>query len=141
MSFVIFDVVILILLLLTAWKGYRRGFVLTLCSLLAVFVAFIGATVISSQLARPMSRLIQPALERSITQVLEEQTHAVLPRLRPPRPLSPPPFRTPSAGKRARKARRTGSPSSPWTRSWTPFRPPACTSTLSSPSRTPSRMG
>lgn len=89
MSFVIFDVVILILLLLTAWKGYRRGFVLTLCSLLAVFVAFIGATVISSQLARPMSRLIQPALERSITQVLEEQTHAVLPRLRPPRPLSP----------------------------------------------------
>lgn len=55
MSFVIFDVVILILLLLTAWKGYRRGFVLTLCSLLAVFVAFIGATVISSQLARPMS--------------------------------------------------------------------------------------
>lgn len=52
---------------------------LTLCSLLAVFVAFIGATVISSQLARPMSRLIQPALERSITQVLEEQTHAVLP--------------------------------------------------------------
>ena len=59
MSFVIFDVVILILLLLTAWKGYRRGFVLTLCSLLAVFVAFIGATVISSQLARPMSRLIQ----------------------------------------------------------------------------------
>ena len=31
MSFVIFDVVILILLLLTAWKGYRRGFVLTLC--------------------------------------------------------------------------------------------------------------
>ena len=33
MSFVIFDVVILILLLLTAWKGYRRGFVLTLCSL------------------------------------------------------------------------------------------------------------
>ena len=131
MSFVIFDVVILILLLLTAWKGYRRGFVLTLCSLLAVFVAFIGATVISSQLARPMSRLIQPALERSITQVLEEQTHAVL----------PPPFRTPSAGKRARKARRTGSPNSPWTRSWTPFRPPACTSTLSSPSRTPSRMG
>ena len=79
MSFVIFDVVILILLLLTAWKGYRRGFVLTLCSLLAVFVAFIGATVISSQLARPMSRLIQPALERSITQVLEELTHAVLP--------------------------------------------------------------
>ena len=42
-------------------------------------MAFIGATVISSQLARPMSRLIQPALERSITQVLEEQTHAVLP--------------------------------------------------------------
>ena len=126
MSFVIFDVVILILLLLTAWKGYRRGFVLTLCSLLAVFVAFIGATVISSQLARPMSRLIQPALERS---------------LRPPTPLSPPPFRTPSAGKRARKARRTGSPSSPWTRSWTPFRPPACTSTLCSLSRMPSRMG
>ena len=90
MSFVIFDVVILILLLLTAWKGYRRGFVLTLCSLLAVFVAFIGATVISSQLARPMSRLIQPALERSITQVLEEQTHAVLPPPETPEASQPP---------------------------------------------------
>lgn len=78
MSFLIFDAVILLLLLLTAWKGYRRGFVLTLCSLLAVFVAFIGATLISGQLARPMSRLIQPALERSITQVLEEQADSLL---------------------------------------------------------------
>ena len=64
MSFVIFDVSSSSCSS-SPLKGYRRGFVLTLCSLLAVFVAFIGATVISSQLARPMSRLIQPALERS----------------------------------------------------------------------------
>lgn len=142
MSFVIFDVVILILLLLTAWKGYRRGFVLTLCSLLAVFVAFIGATVISSQLARPMSRLIQPALERSITQVLEEQTHAVLPPPETSEASQPPALSDAFSGEEGQEGEEDwGSPSSPWTRSWTPFRPPACTSTLSSPSRTPSRMG
>ena len=37
MTYLTYDLVILAVLALFAWMGYRRGFVLTLCSLLAVF--------------------------------------------------------------------------------------------------------
>ena len=48
MSYLIFDLVIAILLVLAVFQGYRRGFVLTLCGFLAVFVAFFGATILST---------------------------------------------------------------------------------------------
>ena len=44
MSYLIFDLAILAILALFFWRGYARGLVLTLCSLLAVFVALIGAS-------------------------------------------------------------------------------------------------
>ena len=40
-SYLIFDIIIAALLLLAAWRGYKKGFVLTLCGFLALFVAFI----------------------------------------------------------------------------------------------------
>ena len=43
MEYVLFDVVIAALLILAVVQGYKRGFVLTLCGFLAVFVALIGA--------------------------------------------------------------------------------------------------
>ena len=48
MTYLIFDVVLALLLLIAAWRGYRKGFVLTLCGFLAIFVAFIGASVVSN---------------------------------------------------------------------------------------------
>ena len=45
---------------------------IVLVALLAIFVAFIGATVVSNALAGPLSRSIQPAVETSIRQLLEE---------------------------------------------------------------------
>lgn len=77
MTYWFFDLIILALLAFATWRGCRRGFILALCSLLAVFVAFIGAAFVSNLLAQPMSRLIQPALEHSIAQVLEEQVDRV----------------------------------------------------------------
>ena len=47
MNYLIFDVIIALILLFALWRGYSRGFILTLCGFLAIFVAFIGATVIS----------------------------------------------------------------------------------------------
>ena len=44
MGFFIFDLIVLIVLILAVVQGYRKGFVLTLCGFLAVFVAFIGAS-------------------------------------------------------------------------------------------------
>ena len=72
MTYLIFDLIILAVLALFVLSGSKRGFVLTLCGFLAVFVAFIGASFLSDLLCAPVGRLIQPVLETSITQTLEK---------------------------------------------------------------------
>ncbi|MEA4934115.1 MAG: CvpA family protein [Lawsonibacter sp.] len=69
MTALAFDLVVAALLLLAAWRGYRTGFILTLCGFLAIFVAFIGATMVSNSLSTPVSRIIQPVVEHNIQQV------------------------------------------------------------------------
>ena len=76
MPYFCFDLIIAAVLLFALLRGYRRGFVLTLCGLLAVFVALIGASVVSHMLAEPVSRSIQPIVEQHIQQLLEEQLPA-----------------------------------------------------------------
>ena len=72
MTYLIFDAVIAALLLVALWRGYRKGFVLTLCGFLAIFVAFIGASLVSNMLAGPVSQAI-PMIESSIHQVVTDQ--------------------------------------------------------------------
>ena len=74
MSYLIFDAAVVLVLLFTAWRGYRRGFVLTLCGFLALFVALIGASVVSNALSDPVSRALQPAIERNLNSVFEGYT-------------------------------------------------------------------
>lgn len=66
MPYFVYDIVIVLALLLFVWLGYKRGLVLTLCSLLAVFVALIGASFLSDALAEPVAKAIEPAVTRSI---------------------------------------------------------------------------
>ena len=66
MSYIVYDVIIAAVLLFFVWLGYRKGLVLTLCSLLAVFVALIGASFLSDVLAEPVAKAIEPAIVRSI---------------------------------------------------------------------------
>ena len=73
MTYLMFDIAIAALLLFAVWRGYQRGFVLTLCGFLAIFVALIGASVVSSAMAEPVSRTIQPIVEQHIQQLLDEQ--------------------------------------------------------------------
>lgn len=72
MTYLIFDAVIAILLLLAVLRGYQRGFVLTLCGFLALFVALIGAVVVSNVLTEPVSRTIRPVIEQNIQQIFLE---------------------------------------------------------------------
>ncbi len=74
MTYLIVDLAILVILVLFFFQGKKRGFVLTLCGSLAVFVAFLGAMILSNLLCGPVGRLVQPALESGITQTLEERT-------------------------------------------------------------------
>ena len=66
MDYIIYDIIIAAVLLFFLWRGYRRGLVLTLCSLLAVFVALIGASILSNALAEPVAKAIEPVVASSI---------------------------------------------------------------------------
>lgn len=66
MNFIIYDLIIAAALLFFLWRGYSKGFVLTLCSLAAIFVAFIGATIVSNALAEPAAKAIEPIVTGSI---------------------------------------------------------------------------
>jgi len=70
MNFV--DILIVALLLLCVWSGYRKGFVLTLCGFLALFVALIGASICSSLFAPPVADLVAPMLEETVQEALTE---------------------------------------------------------------------
>jgi uncharacterized membrane protein required for colicin V production len=66
MNFIIYDVIIAAALLFFLWRGYSRGLILTLCSLLAVFVALIGASFLSNALAEPVAKAIEPIVATQI---------------------------------------------------------------------------
>ena len=70
MSYLMFDAAVVLVLLFALWRGYRRGFILTLCGFLALFVALIGASVVSSWLSGPVSQALQPAIQRNLTGIL-----------------------------------------------------------------------
>lgn len=72
MTYLIFDLAIVAVLVLFTLMGRKRGFVLTLCGLLAVFVAFIGGAFLSDLMAPQVGRLIQPMVEEHVAQVLQE---------------------------------------------------------------------
>lgn len=73
MNYLLYDLAIAAVLLLFVLSGRKRGFVLTLCSLLGMFVALVGAALIADALCEPVAQAIQPVIERSITEVLQEQ--------------------------------------------------------------------
>lgn len=72
MNYIIYDLIIAAVLLFFVWLGYRKGLVLTLCSLLAVFVALIGASILSNALAEPAAKAIEPIVAERIQESLTE---------------------------------------------------------------------
>ena len=68
---IIFDLLIILIVLVSAFLGRRKGFILTLCGLLALFVALIGAGILTNLLAEPISHLALPFVEDSLNRALE----------------------------------------------------------------------
>lgn len=66
------DLALVALLVLFVIFGAHRGFVLTLCSLVAVVVALIGANLLADTLTPPLSAALQPRLEQTIQESLEQ---------------------------------------------------------------------
>lgn len=62
----IFDVVIVVLLALFAWRGAVKGLVLSLCGLAAVFVVFFGAQFLSEQFCGPVGNILRPIIIETV---------------------------------------------------------------------------
>lgn len=66
MAAYIFDVVIVLILAFFAWRGAKKGLILTLCGLVGIFVAFFGARFVSARFYEPVSNIIEPAIYQSV---------------------------------------------------------------------------
>ena len=73
MAYLVFDIAIVAILVLFAWRGASRGFVLSLCGLLAVIVAFVGASFLANLLAPKVGAALEPQFAQMIEEKLEEQ--------------------------------------------------------------------
>lgn len=72
MSYVIFDLIVLAILVFFLVRGAVRGFVLSLCSLLAVVVAFVGAGLLARTLSPAVAQALEPRFASAIETRLEE---------------------------------------------------------------------
>ena len=79
MTPIFLDILIIAAIALSAFLGWRRGLVLTLCGLLAVFVAYFGAAFVSNTFSAHLAGVIQPAVRQQIDQLMEENLPAILP--------------------------------------------------------------
>lgn len=71
MPYIIFDIVILAILVLFVVLNAKKGFVLALCSLLAVVVAFVGSTFLTNLLAPKVGEYIEPKIAAVIEENLD----------------------------------------------------------------------
>ena len=58
------DIVLALLLVWSVVQGFRRGFILTLCSLLAVFIALAGGWYLSTHYSEPVQEALEPMIIR-----------------------------------------------------------------------------
>lgn len=76
--YLICDAVIAVLLALAIFRGGKRGFILSLCSLAAVFVAFGGAMWAANGLSPRVEEVLEPRIETAITEKLNQQLESSL---------------------------------------------------------------
>ena len=69
---ILLDILLIAVLVLFAFLGARKGFILTLCSLVAVVVALVGANLVADVAAPMVANAIQPKLEQAIVEQLDE---------------------------------------------------------------------
>lgn len=73
MSFWIYDLIVVAVLALFTWLGWRRGLLLSLCGLAVVAVAFVGAGFLADTLDDPIAKAAEPKLEEIIAENLSDR--------------------------------------------------------------------
>ncbi len=74
---ILIDLILLAALVLAVIRGAKKGFVLTLCSLVAVVVALVGANFLADTLTPAVSKAIEPTIETAIQTALESQVQSL----------------------------------------------------------------
>ena len=64
--FIAIDIIIVLVLIFFAWRGAKKGLILTLFGMLGLVVAFFGARIISNSFYEPVSDIIRPALHQKV---------------------------------------------------------------------------
>ncbi len=70
---ILLDLILVAVLVLFAWLGAKRGFVLTLCGLLAAIVALVGANLLAGFLAPKVAQTLEPVIAEKLEIALQEQ--------------------------------------------------------------------
>lgn len=77
---ILFDLIILTVLIVFAVRGAHRGLILSLCGLLAVLVAFVGASFAASTLSPMVGDALEPkfaaAIEEQLDKTIQQQLDA-----------------------------------------------------------------
>ena len=70
MNALLFDLLLAAIVVISSLLGRKKGFILTLCGFLAIFVAFLGAAALTNLLAPPLSSLAAPFVENHLSALL-----------------------------------------------------------------------
>lgn len=73
----VFDIIIVVVLIFFAWRGAKKGLILTLCGLVGIFVAFFGARFISGRFYQPFANIIEPGIYQAVSGAEEEQSSSL----------------------------------------------------------------
>lgn len=79
MTTYLIDIIILLILAFFVWRGAKKGLILTLFSLLAIFAAFFGARAVAANFSAPVANIIRPSIQLSIEGVITGKTPDELP--------------------------------------------------------------
>lgn len=72
MEFLIYDGIVVAVLALFVWLGWRKGLILSLCGLAALVVAFLGAGLVADTLDAPVAKAMLPGLESILDQQISQ---------------------------------------------------------------------
>ncbi|MCI2106002.1 MAG: CvpA family protein [Intestinimonas sp.] len=75
-SYLLYDLIILAILVVFAIHGAYRGFVLMLCGLLAIIVAFVGASFAADTLSPKVADLLEPRFASAIEARLDTEIYS-----------------------------------------------------------------
>ncbi|MBD5085389.1 MAG: hypothetical protein HDT33_10170 [Clostridiales bacterium] len=74
----LFDILIIAVLALFAWRGAAKGLILSLCGLAAIFVAFFAAQFISDTFCQPVANIIRPIIVQSFSELVPDDPLTVV---------------------------------------------------------------